>query len=346
MKNTVWLILAAVVLVICFGSISVWTQVVRGNCKINFKPGTYSGVYFVNGNRHQGENTVRLQSNGSYRLGIIANELPNGGINFAVSAKCKVTSVSNPDAVYSDGKTIYFKSVPNLGGGLTGWWRGERDARDSSGNGRDGREVGRPSYNAGKAGQAFNFNNVSPSRQGIYLQNPSGGVMPQNNGTVTLWLNWSFKTAGQNEVIFGGCLVLNPGQPCLSRTPIVGIIGDYSLGWWFGSRKHTTQSTANDFDRCYGMYPLAVGQWRHAAITYKKRADASFYDINFYVDGRKIGDQCGGLFIMGHDIPQEFHIGLGRQETGSGFNGLVDEVRTYNRVLSENEIEAIFKYER
>lgn len=333
---------------IAFGGAAVAAQgqvLAPGICKIKFKPGIYAGAYFVNNNMHQGERTVRLASGATYRLGITANELPNGGIDLAVSDKCKITSVSNTSAVSFEGRTIYFKNVPDLNSGLTAWWRGEGNATDSSGNERHGMEVGRVSYEVGKAGSAFKFNNVSPSLQGIYFQNPRGAVLPQNAGTVTLWLNWSFKTAGQNEIVFGGCLSLNPGQ-CTATTPILGIVGEYSLGWWFGMNKRANQSTVNDVDRCYGMYPVPVGQWRHAAITYKKRADVSYYDITFYVDGRKIGSQCDGLFPMGGDIPWQVLIGGGSGLNEPGFNGLVDEVRTYNRILSESEIEAIFKYER
>lgn len=264
----------------------------------------------------------------------------------------------------SNGILFSQTAVKNFHKDLTGWWRGEDNANDSHSNNRNsnnhGRIEGKVEYGPGKIGQAFKFNNKTyPGK--VVITNPISGpeILPTSMGTVSLWVNWSFRTVGENEIIFGGCYRLTDAPSCSSRTPIL-MTSDYSAVWLFGE-KYANHDTYDDASRCYGMYPLPVRypimregreiwfeQWHHLALTYRIRENSNFYDISFYVDGRKRGSQCDANFALGNArMYPAFAIGQGENiNTVPGFNGQVDEMRTYRRDLNEHEIEAIYKFER
>ncbi len=72
---------------------------------------------------------------------------------------------------------------------------------------------------------------------------------------------------------------------------------------------------------------IQVGRWYHVVLTY----DGT---MKFYVDGTLYGSDT---FTLVHDTVTPLQIG--RSATyGNYFSGIVDEVRIYNRALSEEEI--------
>jgi hypothetical protein len=82
--------------------------------------------------------------------------------------------------------------------------------------------------------------------------------------------------------------------------------------------------------------PITNGNWHHIAVTYNT-TDSN--RIIFYLDGRADGSQTGISFAAG--TTENYFIGVERTLTVF-FNGLIDEVRIYNRALSDAEIQALY----
>lgn len=85
------------------------------------------------------------------------------------------------------------------------------------------------------------------------------------------------------------------------------------------------------------------GQWIHVAVV----ADARVGRVKFYVDGQRTADEAyEGPGFMGANfvLPNVLFIGgpdPGHHRNRSWFDGLMDEVRVYARVLSPEEIRAL-----
>ena len=79
-----------------------------------------------------------------------------------------------------------------------------------------------------------------------------------------------------------------------------------------------------------GTTPSPIGAWTHIALTY----DGSM--LRLYVNGVQAATLAASGTIQASSSP--LWIG-GNQPYGEYFNGLIDDVRVYNRALSDAEIQ-------
>lgn len=89
-----------------------------------------------------------------------------------------------------------------------------------------------------------------------------------------------------------------------------------------------------------------IDQWYHVVTTYDGSGSSS--GINMYVDGVKQSqtnsfDNLGGGSTLSAD---PFTIGARESGTSRQFNGRIDEVRVYNRVLSDSEVHQLYRANR
>ncbi len=84
--------------------------------------------------------------------------------------------------------------------------------------------------------------------------------------------------------------------------------------------------------------PVHDGKWHHVAVVMKEAERPNLHDdVTLYKDGqRAIIHDIGILDLWPIDTGEEMDVRIGR-----GFNGLIDEVRIYERALSSDEIEAL-----
>jgi hypothetical protein len=83
---------------------------------------------------------------------------------------------------------------------------------------------------------------------------------------------------------------------------------------------------------------LPLNVWSHIAVTYTTAAGVGS-TLRFYVDGLLVRTVTGANqnILQGN---QPLRIGNSNAQDSEGFNGLIDEVRIYNRALSAAEITA------
>ncbi len=84
----------------------------------------------------------------------------------------------------------------------------------------------------------------------------------------------------------------------------------------------------------------SVGNWYHVAGTYKKTTG----EQKLYIDGKLVNTQIhpAGNTVMPLAYYSDMRIGYSRSNNGY-FNGIIDEVRLYNRALSTIEVENLYK---
>ncbi|MEU0342029.1 LamG-like jellyroll fold domain-containing protein [Streptomyces bobili] len=109
---------------------------------------------------------------------------------------------------------------------------------------------------------------------------------------------------------------------------------EYSVSkktWFFGIRK---PGETDWYYGQYAVYPAQVGVWVHLAVTY----DPATGVLMLYVDGRR---QYSGQTVEG-SYPSTAPLDFGRHQFSSGpgayFQGSIDEVAVWQRVLTHEEI--------
>ena len=207
--------------------------------------------------------------------------------------------------------------------GLVAYWafdEGSGDtASDSSGNGHNGKLVGDPQWTKdGKFGGALEFDQA-----GDEVNVPFHEDLNQETFTICAWANVEPGSGGHRAVISGR-----------DEPPTAGYIIYAEPGntwqFWTGS------GAAPPWISVQGP-AVNLGEWDHVAGTY---ADGK---QKFYVNGELVGEADSD---PNFNSKQEFLIGAGANERANHaylFKGKIDEVRVYDRALSEAEVASLME---
>lgn len=218
----------------------------------------------------------------------------------------------------------------NYGGstGLIGYWKFEKAAGntvlDSSGNNNKGSLIN-SSRTVGIYGQALQVSGKSNSYTNIPASASLNSIT--NKLTISAWVRPNGQPVGFHSVVNRQIgTLLHPDQ--------------FFLG--FGKKNNVTTykweiGTTNGEASIYKGLPIA-NRWVHMVGTY----DGSM--IRLYVNGVQIG----GSSLTGNILVDNNPVTIGAAENyspgtplGDRFNGLIDEVRIYNRALSATEIKKL-----
>lgn len=203
-------------------------------------------------------------------------------------------------------------SDPSIAGGLVGWWKmdeaGGNTFYDSSGNNNTGTGISEPTFAQGTFGKAVNF---TTSYQGINI--PDSPLFGSSYFTASAWIKPI--TLGSNAAIInrrnagnvGGFTIESPGQYLRCYAYISG------------SYKYIDTPT------------LLLNVWQYYACSY----DGT--NLKAYVNGINVGTTA----ISGTmNNPASAIVRIGQNSTNFAvtFNGSIDNVKLYNRALSNAEV--------
>ena len=228
---------------------------------------------------------------------------------------------------------LLMAAVPAFAGldtGLVGHWEFEDNANDSSVEGNDGTANGGVTYVTGKVGKAASFDGVND-----YIRVPNDASFNFGGGSFSVAV-WIKPTASLDNAR----VVENRGT---------GTFGSND-GWQLkirasGSRWHVRGATiddGSDYLSCQGCTTSrAYGEWYHLTMIYEN--DES---LRLYINGELEGDlPSGTLGSFDNTLPLVIGAALahdGTEDTNSQFyEGLIDELRLYDRVLLDEEIRTL-----
>jgi len=110
----------------------------------------------------------------------------------------------------------------------------------------------------------------------------------------------------------------------------------YSLFWYLGNIRIELQNTAYSKKTILDNTAPALNKWNFIAFTWSLSSQI----IKTYINGVQAGNTA--LFNVPIGIASQ-NLNIGRNQVrGYYFNGLIDEVRIYNRALSDSEIKALY----
>jgi len=211
---------------------------------------------------------------------------------------------------------------PDVSRGLVGWWKFDEvsgtKAADSSGHGRDGTVKGSLSFDSGsvkgRIGKALNIGSG-----GDYIEITGyKGITGTAARTVAAWiktkrdsgqiLSWGRDEGGQ-MFIFG----FIRGRGRVGVTPKGGYL--------------------------YMNDKVSDDQWHHLAAVVREAEPPNLHDdVTLYKDGQiALIHSIGLLDLWPIDTPGGLDVAIGKD-----FEGVIDEVRIYDRALSEGEIRLLF----
>ncbi len=223
----------------------------------------------------------------------------------------------------------------SLTDGLVGHWDFNAGlgatVSDKSGNGNDGTWAGSGSHwtGQGRFGNAGVFNGVDDvvnAGSGASLddiEKQGGGGM-----TISAWVKPFGLGENTNVIIY------KEDDPDTTN-------GDWAMALdnsnYLSFRKgYSTQILSK-----YSNDTVGINVWTHVLAVWDGSSDSS--NVHLYINGQEVSyiASSNGQGIKSSDASKNVYIGNSRWVTRT-FNGLIDETRIYNRVLSQREINLLY----
>ena len=210
---------------------------------------------------------------------------------------------------------------PSLLSGLVGWWTMDgkdvtvTTATDKSGFGANATRQNSTKLTQGKIGQAMSF---SSSTNDYLLYTASQNIT--STMSISIWYKTNTKTLPASHRMMYG----------LTGATYFSLVSSLTASPFFSLITGATQKTVNS------SIPSTIGRWTHTAATY----DGSY--IKIYVDGVYQNQSVATGTIGGFTNVSNKYIGRWALD-GYNFDGSLDDVRIYNRALSDQEVQQLYK---
>ena len=209
--------------------------------------------------------------------------------------------------------------------GLVGWWKfDETDgtiAYDSSGNGNNGNLTNGPTWVAGKIGGALSFDGTDDR-----LKLPHSLLNGLRDFSISLYFNESTNNTDQHHF-------LSAANSSNANNFVYGLTASY---------KFTLNDGVTDTMIIEHQSNHAFSDWSSIIVTRNSTTTKIFVQGELEAQGTHSGNSLSvsnnGLWIGG----DQDSVG-GGFSGGQQLNGLLDDVRIYNRAISNAEVQALYQ---
>jgi hypothetical protein len=284
-------------------------------------------IYFLDGIFKEEITVPTYTTNNSYDLIIGRHDTFNDGTSsfpYPVNGKIDDFRIYNRALNDSEVKALYDLGKPqeevNLKNGLVAYYEFEDNANDSSGNGNDGTEYGGVSYVDGVIGKAGSFDGTGK----IEIIDDKETLAPKNL-TISGWINRKGDNIGwgsQGMVLYKGNY-----EPVPNMAYAIQI---YDETFELSSRSDT--SGASNITS-----PTITNKWYYFTSIYNNNTKKH----KLYINGSLINEVDFNNEI--NQNSEKLSIGSYAYNSGYYYNGLIDDLRIYNRALNESEIQALYE---
>jgi hypothetical protein len=287
--------------------------------------------------------------NGTYYLKTETD--PNNGTNYSIVGTSQLLSVpyalnasnagnginkisTTGDTVYLDNGDKYIipgiKKVGNppstINNGLVAYYPFNGNANDESGNGRNGTIYGNVNLTQDRKGinnSAYDWPNTNSGfNSNSYIDLPNMDNNFGNSLSISMWVLKYSNPVQIDPRIFGR-----------GESGIIGYLSSSRLKLYIGI------GIGLDFTN-----PLGEDQWIHIAYT----VDGNLGLAKFYINGVVVHSYQGGAPVInplfsGSDMgTTPWNLGRKSISAFNGWGGKLDEVRFYNRALTQEEITYLY----
>jgi hypothetical protein len=269
------------------------------------------------------------QDNGIECIGLGQGKVCRLGLSFAQSAPAN--SITFGPVTNQIRKNVINAPLVDLTSGLVAYWSFDNcDATDDSGNGHDGTIYGNPQCVEGEKGKAFSFDGVDG-----YIEAPKPNITTDSSFTISFWMKYEWQPHRIWILYFG----YHDQYPCGSDNNGFTTLINVNTEWWLSTG--VTQFGFFCGDQNQFNIANIQGQWMHVSTVYDKQNSV----LKSYINGSLV-DSDNTFSPRISDYP--FYIAKASPPYAtvygdSNFKGNIDEVRIYNRALSEAEIQALYE---
>ncbi|MHC4368753.1 MAG: LamG domain-containing protein [Planctomycetota bacterium] len=265
-------------------------------------------------------------------------------VNSAPAGSPVTTTSFSPEAL-EKGKTYYWRvdefnppftirgdvwsfttlaNIPITDPNLVGWWKLDDDADtvavDSSGYDNYGTLQSDPQWTIGYDGGALSFDGVDD-----FVQIPHDETLTVDNEvTVMAWIHTS-RHGGPGTQGYQG--IISKGNPPRS----------YSLYTQEAGTLHFSTTSAGTYVGSSSDTQVPLNEWVHVAAMV---ADGQHL---YYINGEPAGTGGGGIELPGMTDTSTVVIGRTNEGATRSFLGMIDDVRIYNRALTQDEVNEIMR---
>ncbi len=245
-------------------------------------------------------------------------------IGWFVSRRAGVVLTSNNSGQKPPSQLAAVATAPTSG--LVGYWNFNEgsgtSALDSSGNNNTGTFTGSATWNAtGKTGAAVSLNGSG------YVNFGNSQTLRNPAITVSAWINPTKSTNGNTSV-----LSMDTGS-----TKAYQITWKDSGSSGFGA--YTNIKNTSSTITAFSSQTLTANTWHLVTATYDNTSGV----LSIYFDGvLSTTTQGSGGVSYPTFGSRSLILGMPAASVSTGFKGLVDEVRVYNRALSAQEVSDIY----
>jgi tRNA A-37 threonylcarbamoyl transferase component Bud32 len=198
--------------------------------------------------------------------------------------------------------------------GLVCWWKADGDALDSAGN-HHGTLMNGVNFDSGIEGQAFRFNGLDTY---VSVPDDPAWAFGTNDFSIALWAKMFFVAGRQ------GFIASDDGNGDRNKWVFWLDVGQLRL--ILRNQEGTLSTTMGN-----SAFLPETNRWYHFAVT---RHGNSY---RFYVDGAEVARQENSWPVPRSTQP----LTIGKLKDGFCMNGLLDDIRIYNRTLTDAEVKAI-----
>lgn len=257
-----------------------------------------------------GSNSIDFKINGSLAGSTVTPYRTSSTENLAQLTDISVTNGTFTATLPANSVTTF---VGTYTPGLIGYWKFDEgsgsSAADSSNNGNTGTLTGSPTWVTGHSGSALQFNGSN------YAQvSNSSSLQITGDITIAAWVNRN--TAGNYDVI----AAKSDGTT-------------YNYNFFFDSLypdKESLYSASTSPTQAISTSTVSAGSWQKVAVT------RSGNTVTFYLNGSAVGTATITGSFGSSTVPLKIgHDGY------KGMSGSIDELRIYNRALTQAEIQAL-----
>jgi len=314
-----------------------------------------TGIYlYVDGQQIDSDTSLTslnsLANGASFYVGIDADGASNDFDGFIDEIKMYryVRTTSEIQADFVRGATTkgssasFSDDLSYLSEGLVGYWKMDESSDgsgavtrvDSSGNGNDLTDNNTTASGAGKFGNGGDFENSASEDEHLSIINGSQtGLDITGNITIAGWYKFESINPPYGPTIASKTLEKTTDDS-------LGYVLQLEQGGSSGRVRFKTSSAGTSWDGVVtGSTWTSADEWHHIVGVY----DGSY--LRVYLDGSSDTTPVAysdGIF----DNSGDFMIGATDFESGTvcEFDGLIDDVRIYNRALTSSEVEKLYHW--
>ena len=253
-------------------------------------------------------------NNVNWILGSIGSPFGSFSLKGNTSIKGSVSFASK------DSSPIY--STPNITNGLVGWWKFDEangtTAIDSSGSGNNGSITGSTTWGTAKVNNGLTFSATNGK-----FATGTNSILNTDIHTISFWFRMNANSGGWQQV-----LAYRPAGT--DRSPGIWTHNSSNcLHWRYDPSNTGTECAGPNGENSY----FTIGEWYH--IVGIKNGST----FSFYVDGKKKTQ----INIANPKSSGPASVEMGQTAYGAAIMSL-DDVRIYNRALSDSEVENLYGF--